>query len=74
METGHSGHCREDQVTLVAFPFAEETEILEGARGSLLEEPYLRFVWAWSQARRIGAEGISRVTVMGRSQKGRKCS
>lgn len=39
---------REDQVAVVAFPFAEGTEILEGARASLLEAPYLRFAGAWS--------------------------
>lgn len=30
---------REDQVAPVAFSFAKGTEILEGARASLLEEP-----------------------------------
>lgn len=52
----------------MAFPFAEGTEILEGARASVLKEPYLRFAGAWSSARRIGADGISRATVTGRSQ------
>lgn len=48
----------EDQVALVAFPFAEGTEILEGARASLLEAPYLRFAGAWSSARRIGRRDL----------------
>lgn len=70
VETCHSGHSREDQVALVAFPFAEGTEILEGARASLLEEPYLRFARAWSWAKRIGAEGIFRASRCHRQEPG----
>lgn len=55
----------EDQVALVAFPFAEGTEILEGAKASLLEAPYLRFAGAWSWARRIGPGSL--VPLTGRS-------
>lgn len=61
-------------MALVAFPFAEGTEILEGARASLLEEPYLRFAGAWSKAKGIGVEGLSRGSVTSRSQESKRCS
>lgn len=41
----------------MAFLFAEGTEILEGARASFLEEPYLRFAGGWSWAEGISVGG-----------------